>query len=70
MAGTPQKFNEPLKVKVNPRKWTTGVNVAMVVAVIVILLVGIGYTIYATVNSREVRQDVAEDLAPADPNIE
>jgi hypothetical protein len=42
----------------------------MVVAVIVILLIGVGYTIYATVNSQEVREGVGKDVAPAHPNLE
>lgn len=60
-----RRFSQPLDVAVNPHKWTTKVNVALVVAVGVLFIAGVGYGIYAIMHTSEVQQDVHEDVAPA-----
>lgn len=58
------RFSQPMEMEVNPRRWTTKVNVAVVVAVSIMLLIGAIYGIYAIVNSGEVQQDLHEEVAP------
>jgi drug/metabolite transporter (DMT)-like permease len=55
---------QPLEAKVNPRKWTTKVNAAVVIGVVVVLLIGAAYGIYALLNPREVREDVHKEMTP------
>ena len=56
------KVEQPLELKVNPRKWTTKVNIAVVVGVIVVLLVGAGYMIYAAMHQREIQDDLHREV--------
>jgi hypothetical protein len=53
------KVAEPMEMKVNPRKWTTKVNVAVVIAVVVVFLLGAGYAIYASLHPGDVQDDVS-----------
>lgn len=55
-----------LRLSANPRKWTTKVNIAVVVAVLVVFLVGAGYVLYAWLNPREVQEQIDRGVeAPA-----
>lgn len=55
-------ISQPLQAKVNPRRWTTKVNVAMVIAVVIVFAVGAAYAIYATLRPGEVQADVQEEV--------
>lgn len=62
MPPSPPDVTQPLEAKVNPRRWTTKVNVAMVVAVVIVFAVGAAYAIYAAMRPGEVREDVQEEV--------
>lgn len=49
---------------VNPRKWTTKVNIAMLIAVLVVLGIGIWAAVHALRNPADVREDVHENVSP------
>jgi hypothetical protein len=61
------KTAQPLEMKVNPRKWTTKVNVAVVIAVVVVFLLGASYAIYASLHPGDVQEDLHEDVSPSAP---
>ncbi len=61
------RISQPLEMKVNPHKWTTKVNVAVVVAVSVLFLAGFIYALYAIMNTGEVQQDVHDDVTLPQP---
>lgn len=56
---------DPVELKVNPRKWTTKVNFAVVAAVVVVLLIGAGYAFFAVGDSREVHEEIHQDMTPS-----
>ena len=60
------RISQPMEMKVNPRKWTTKVNVAIVIAVSAVFIGGLIYGIYAILNTQEVQQDVHEDVVAPD----
>jgi hypothetical protein len=55
---------QPMPLKVNPRKWTTKVNVAMIVAVLVVVAVGTAYAIHANRHRADVHDDLPPPSAP------
>jgi hypothetical protein len=61
------EIGQPLEAKVDPRKWTTKVNIAVVIAVLVVAAIGAGVAIYATFNPREVREDMHREVDPSAP---
>ena len=58
---------QPLPLKVNPQKWTTKVNIAVVIAVVAILVVGAIYAAYAVRNPSEVQDKMHQQSTP-EPN--
>lgn len=61
------RFSQPMEMKVNPRRWTTKVNLALVIAVSAVFLIGLVYAVYAIMNTSDVQQDVHEDMTLPQP---
>jgi len=60
--------DQPLEAKVNPRKWTSKVNIGVVIAVLLVLLIGAGFAIHTAQNRSEVQGEMHRDLSAPNPD--
>lgn len=65
MVEPPPEIAQPMPWKVNPRKWTTKVNIAIVIAVVVVLLTGAIYAIGVALRRGDVDHGTPPPAAPA-----
>lgn len=52
---------------VNPRKWTTKVNIAVVIGVLVVLIIGFSFVLWARESPGEVREQVDREVDRVTP---